>query len=594
MTVEGTAGRDPSPTSGPAAGRRYAAVTFDPALSAPPPSAEVLGDLARRVADAYPDLYAHQRSGVAFLLSRRRAILADDMGLGKTRQAIVAVREVVPDGPYLVICPAGVRLNWRREIHLVEPDGDVHVITGSGGWEPGHRWTVVNYDLLGRLEEELHSVPWAGIVVDEAHYIKNRSQRSARVLHLLGVGAPANTAVARPAPRVAYLLTGTPMASRPRDLFNLLKAVEHPLAQSFYAYAIRYCAAHHNGYGLDSTGASNLEELARIVSGVLLRRTKDEALDLPPKVRTWLPVEVNTNRAVALEARALDYLRDHPSRGGPTWVTFLGMLNRARHALGMAKVPATAELVGDIIDAGHKVVVYSGYTGVVTGLAERFGAAAVTVTGADTAARRQAAVDALQRDPSVRVLLGNIHAAGVGINLTAATHVLFNDLDWVPGNHWQAEDRIYRIGQTSTAFATYLYAPGTLDGYVAALLEEKARTIGVLEAEAADRATLLDQVVEGALTGTTPDEPPGRSTTATAAPNATMGLLEETLDLLARTTIASPLADPDAGERRITVPSRSRPGRFYTVVIAGGVVRCDCPGFAYRGNCVHAREAIDP
>ena len=101
--------------------------------SAPPPSAEVLGDLARRVADAYPDLYTHQRSGIAFLLSR------------------------------------------RREIHLVEPDADVHVVTGSGGWEPGHRWTVINYDLLGRLEADLQSVRWAGIVVDEAHYIKNRS-----------------------------------------------------------------------------------------------------------------------------------------------------------------------------------------------------------------------------------------------------------------------------------------------------------------------------------------------------------------------------------------------------------------------------------
>jgi SNF2 family DNA or RNA helicase len=390
------------------------------------------------------------------------------------------------------------------------------------------------------------------------------------------------------------------MASRPRDLFNLLKAVEHPLARSFFAYATRYCNAHHNGYGLDSTGASNLEELARIVSGVLLRRTKDEALDLPPKVRTWLPVEVKTDRAVALESRALDYLRDHPARGGTTWVTFLGLLNRARHALGMAKMGATAELVGDIVEAGHKVVVYSSYTAVIAGLAERFGPAAVTITGADSPNRRQAAVDALQTDPAVRLLLGNIHAAGVGINLTAATHVVFNDLDWVPGNHWQAEDRIYRIGQTSTAFATYLYAPGTLDGYVAALLEEKARTIGVLEAEAADRATLLDRVVEGALTGTAPlagppEVPPGAAADlrSRAAANATMGLLEETLDLLARTTIASPLADPDAGEQRFTVESRSHPGQFYTVTVAGGVVRCDCPGFSYRGNCAHARQAID-
>ena len=84
------------------------------------------------------------------------------------------------------------------------------------------------------------------------------------------------------------------------------------------------------------------------------------------------------------------------------------------------------------------------------------------------------------------MLVGNLHAAGTGITLTAATHVVFNDLDWVPGNHWQAEDRIYRIGQTRPAFATYLYAAGTLDDFVAALLEAKARNIGVLETAAAE------------------------------------------------------------------------------------------------------------
>ena len=101
------------------------------------------------------------------------------------------------------------------------------------------------------------------------------------------------------------------------------------------------------------------------------------------------------------------------------------------------------------------------------------------------------------------MLLGNLHAAGIGINLTAGTHVVFNDLDWVPGNHWQAEDRIYRIGQLKPAFVTYLVAENTLDDFVAALLEQKARTIGVLEDEAADRATLLDQVVESAIRGET-------------------------------------------------------------------------------------------
>jgi SWI/SNF-related matrix-associated actin-dependent regulator of chromatin subfamily A-like protein 1 len=244
-----------------------------------PPSAEVLGEAGRRVAAAYPGLYAHQRTGVAFLLSRGRAILADDMGLGKTRQAVVALREAAPDGPYLVVCPAGVKLVWAREIRAVEPDADVHVVAGAVPPEPGHRWTVVNYDILARHEAALAAIGWAGIVADEAHYIKNGSRRATQVLRLAGI----ERGTARPQdPTAVYLLTGTPMTSRPRDLFNLLRAVRHPLATSFYSYAKRYCAAADNGYGLDTRGASNVEELASIVAGVMLRRTKDEALDLPP------------------------------------------------------------------------------------------------------------------------------------------------------------------------------------------------------------------------------------------------------------------------------------------------------------------------
>ena len=208
---------------------------------AAPPSAEALVEAGRQVANAYPTLFAHQRAGVAFLLSRRRAILADDMGLGKSRQAIVALRESAPAGPYLVICPAGVKLNWQREIGLVEPTPDVHVVHSSREWRSGHRWTVVNYDLLGRLRADLQSVSWAGIVVDEAHYVKNDSARTTNVLRLLGAdGRGSQQPVSDP--EAVYLLTGTPMSNRPRDLFNLLRAVKHPLGQSFFSYAKRYCA----------------------------------------------------------------------------------------------------------------------------------------------------------------------------------------------------------------------------------------------------------------------------------------------------------------------------------------------------------------
>ena len=161
-----------------------------------PPSEELLGEAARRVGDAYPGLYAHQRAGVAFLLSRRRAILADDMGLGKTRQAIVAAREAAPDGPFLVICPASVKLNWRREIELVEPDADVQVLHGKDEFDPetAGRSSTTTSSAASRTASR--SVKWGGVIVDEAHFIKNGSRRAAQVLGL--VGSPEAGASRRP------------------------------------------------------------------------------------------------------------------------------------------------------------------------------------------------------------------------------------------------------------------------------------------------------------------------------------------------------------------------------------------------------------
>ena len=549
--------------------------------SAVPPSEELLGEAAQRIAEAYPGLYAHQHSGIAFLLSRRRAILADDMGLGKTRQAIIAVREAAPGGPFLVVCPAGVKLGWEREIRVLEgAEASIRVVDGKTGPVKDARWTVVNFDLLARYERELGRVAWAGVIVDEAHYVKNRSGRAAHVLRLVGADGERD-------PQAVYLLTGTPMTSRPRDLFNLLRAVRHPLSTSFYSFARRYCAAENNGYGLDTRGASNVEELARIVSGVMLRRAKTEALDLPPKTRTWLPIEVEAKQARKLEAQALTFYDNNPDRSGPGWIEFLGRLNKARHALAVAKAPLTIDAVRERVEAGDKVVVLSSYTAVIDKNAAAFGDQCVTITGSVKARERQRAADRLQKDDGVRVLAGNLHAAGVGITLTAATHVVFNDLDWVPANHWQAEDRIYRIGQTRPAFVTYLCAENTLDDFVAALLEQKARTIGVLEEEAAHAATLVDAVVEAAVHGERPAVPaperePGQGS---------VGLLRDVLDLFIQATRGLGALDP--GERIVEIPSNSDPGTVYRVKLVQGVASCECKGFGYRGTCSHIRAALD-
>lgn len=539
-------------------------------------SADFLIAAAERVTDGYPHLFRHQATGVAFLLSRRRAILADDMGLGKTRTAIVAAREQSPEGRVLVICPASMKHGWRREIAVIEPDARVEVV-GTETPSTKERWTVVNYDRLARHVEWLTQLRPDVIIIDEAHFIKNRSARSNRTLSLISANRDA----------AVYLLTGTPMTNRPRDLFNLLKAVEHPAARSFYSFAQRYCAAHDNGYGLQTDGASNVEELAQVMSGVMLRRTKDEVLDLPEKVRTWLPIEAGSDRVRELEMQALAYLAANPDRDGPTWVKFLGLLNKARHQLATAKAPEAARFVADLVEGGQKVVVFTSYQSAVDRMMKAFDGRAVALTGAHSSEERDEAVQRFQDDESVRVFVGNLKAAGTGITLTAGTHVVFNDLDWVPANHWQAEDRIHRIGQTQPTFATYLSAPGTLDEFVAQLLEAKAALVGVVERESEARSTMVADLVDAALDGVDPYA----SAPARVEARHTVGLLEETLELLRQFAPAG-LTAIQQGVSVHTFPSSSSPGTSYTVEVANGVARCDCPGFSYRGNCKHSREAL--
>src|SRR5215475_12675237 len=133
-------------------------------------------DAAFRSAFALAEgLFPHQIEGVAFLLGRRRAILADDMGLGKTRQAVVSLRHLTPGGRRLVVCPASVKRNWAREISLVSPDASILVIEGTAPSVADAEWVIINYDILGRHHDNLRRTPWAALVFDEAHFLKNHT-----------------------------------------------------------------------------------------------------------------------------------------------------------------------------------------------------------------------------------------------------------------------------------------------------------------------------------------------------------------------------------------------------------------------------------
>lgn len=216
-----------------------------------------------------------------------------------------------------------------------------------------------------------------------------------------------------------HALTGTPLTNRPRDLFPLLQLVAHPMGKSFLSFAKRYCAAEHNGFGWVTDGASNLAELRVQFHIVMLRRTKDEVLDLPPKLRTWVPVTVPQGTARKEMRRVLDMLlagslsrargiapKEH-GRGdrapGQDRIGLLAALTKARQQIAAAKVATTIDFVEGAVAQGAKVIVFSGFEEPVEKIAAHFSERAVLLTGATRTARRQALVDRFQHDDEVRV-----------------------------------------------------------------------------------------------------------------------------------------------------------------------------------------------
>ena len=536
------------------------------------------------------------------------------MGLGKTRQSVHAMTAAEPVGPYLVVCPASVKHNWMREIRLAlagdraEADVETFVVGPRPPPAPGFAgWMVINYDLLKRHIDALGAHRFAGLVFDEGHYIKNhRSQRS-RYSRRLVEGDEASGRQRGP---VVHVLTGTPLTNRPRDLFPLLQLVDHALGRSFLAFAKRYCDGRKNDYGHWLTGGvSNAEELAVQLQGIMLRRTKDQVLDLPAKQRAWVDVDIAEDVRDRLHDAVRGFLSGERTERG--FRHGMGMFAGARRAVAVAKVPQTLDFVRGAVAQDEKVIVYSCFTKVTDRLERALGEQTVCVTGKVPTVKRMALVDRFQQDESVRVFIGQIHAAGVGINLTAARQVVFNDLDWVPANHWQAEDRAHRIGQHGTVNVTYMIARRTLEEFVRTVLETKARLVDAIVegralGDAADNDMLtelrrmmahLDAAfaqVDGAAADSDAVERLLRAASERYLRENAAALSERTraeLEPVAEQAIhalATALRGPNRAVYAVT--SASKPGASHRVEVDGADLVCDCKGFRYRGMCRHTRD----
>jgi SWI/SNF-related matrix-associated actin-dependent regulator 1 of chromatin subfamily A len=416
--------------------------------------------------------YDHQKEAIKFLLSRGSSILGLDMGLGKTISSIIASIE----GDYkkiLVVCPSSMKIGWKREIESYGKSSTM--ISGSFFPDAVGQYTIINFDILKNFHTckgenldiegnkmfepyiDLLKQRYDLIIVDEAHNLKNPKAKRVKII---------NELVLKYGIKDCWLLTGTPIANRPMDYFNLLKLVKSPVADNWNFFAKRYCDAKtfYKKTGNKSkkitvaNGASNLDELNIKTRNKLLMRKKNEVMDMPDKTVTLNYNELTPRGRVRYEQIFEEYL-DQRRKDGKRAISCLmeDVVETLvlRQFMAMENVPNTIELVDSAIEQGNKVIIFTSFHDEMEALSDYYGNKCVLHNGRMNIRDKQNSVDRFQTDSKVKVFIGNIKSAGVGITLTASNVVVFNSFDWVPGNNEQAEDRSFRIGQKNNVTVYY-------------------------------------------------------------------------------------------------------------------------------------------
>lgn len=480
-------------------------------------------------------LYPHQKDAVKFLLTRKKCILADDMGLGKTTSASVAAIEGNFDS-VLIVCPASLKSNWKRELSFYIPEREISVIDGFSdktkgeleeflGYAPGksgkkkdelleeaktagkwkfNRFVILNYDIVDEFykipkgrsfaawEETFEKSPMLQyinnrktlIIIDEAHRLSNSKSNRYKVLKSL---------IRKGNPDSIYLMTGTPLTNDPTNLFCVLSLLDDPISDDYKYYMERYCGAYEMVHpkdkekrkgivdryftkkGIsswrqlteqekqelqdeiskkckmifvpDAKKVENLDELKDRISHIYIRRTKDD-LVLPEKRVHEVFYNLTPEQRIEYERLWDEYEAEQEAAGEDK------ELNKSlleggiyRRYLSNQMVPYTEKLADEIIAKGEKVVIACCYDDEIYALKDYYGDSAVLYNGKCTLKQKDAAVEAFMGDENVKVFLGNIMSAGVGITLISAHNLIFNNFSWVYSDNSQFEDRIHRIGQ---------------------------------------------------------------------------------------------------------------------------------------------------
>lgn len=406
---------------------------------------------------------------------RGRALCALDMGLGKTALALQYIVRSPRALPAVVVCPASVKYHWEAE---ALQHANIRAVVVEGRKPHGIRrgLVIINYDVLRYWVKTLNRMHPNTVIIDESQYIASYTAQRSKAVRSLCRGVPHVLA-----------LSGTPLLNRPLEIYSTVKLL-CPNFMDKRSFMDRFCVFEWTPWGRVYKYGKNLDELNKLlVDCCLIRRRKVDVLtDLPAKTRYVVPVPITKRSQYELARNDFGtwLKRYHPDSKATTKATQdLAKIGYLLRLAAKLKMPYVGEWINTFLeDTDEKLLVFATHKEIISEVRRLAKCDSVAVDGSITGRARQAAVDRFVESKQVRMLVGNIQAAGTGINRLqyACSTAAFVELPWRPGDVIQAEDRLWRIGSKSEVDIYYIVAHNTIEEKLCSLLQDKQDTVSLV------------------------------------------------------------------------------------------------------------------
>jgi SNF2 family DNA or RNA helicase len=448
---------------------------------------------------ANKELWPFQRASLDYILERNQGLIADAPGLGKTPMAIVYANEIGAKR-VLVICPAAIRRQWMTKIKewstmpstaLIYP-----VFNSKNGIHPHAEWTVMSFALARNpaLVAAIAQSRYDLVIIDESHYLKDTEASQTRAIYGQADGTYHWKRGQDPLPSIAsrcanvLCLSGTPIVNRPLEAYTTSRALcwEAIDYLSLDRFSKRYNPQKTIMLGQGKRAVDEkvgrVRDLGNRMRGMFMARHAKRDVMHQLKVPRYEVVQMEETGEVKAALRSESLLGINIDLLQTTNdYTILGHIAQVRREMGIALAPQAADYAAMLLDGGEDKIVLFGWhievLDILQAKLQKYGV--LRIDGSTTANRRQHYVELFQRDPAMRVMLGNIQSMGTGVDglQHVAAHVVLCEPSWTPGENQQAIDRLDRGGQTREVHADFLVAPGSISEKILVAALEKAQTI---------------------------------------------------------------------------------------------------------------------